>query len=101
MKMLRGSIVLILVAGLAPSLFAPAAEPVQTAYAQVSLQNNTSGTLDLYVDGSYAGRTLRGLFCTSQVAVGQHLLEAKSGSKVVAAKTRIFTRGESYTWTVP
>lgn len=49
----------------------------QDGYGQVSLNNQTSSTADLYVDGVYACRALSRLFCTTQVRVGMHNLEAK------------------------
>ncbi|MDO8288959.1 MAG: hypothetical protein Q7T44_07050 [Parvibaculum sp.] len=69
--------------------------------AQASLQNNTSGALDFYIDGQYQCHTLMNLFCTAQTKSGPHVLTATSGSTVVKTEDVILTAGESRTWTVP
>jgi hypothetical protein len=49
----------------------------QQGYGQITLNNQTSSTADLYVDVAYGCRALSHLVCTTQVRVGVHNLEAK------------------------
>jgi hypothetical protein len=79
-------------------------EPTDSLWAtsaQITLENRTKITLDLYVDGSYACRALGGLTCTAQTNPGPHRLEARDGSKTVAdANDFMVEDGSSETWTV-
>lgn len=56
---------------------APTGALALEGYGQVSLNNQTSSAADLYVDGAYGCHTQARLFCTTQVRVGVHDLEAK------------------------
>ncbi len=71
-----------------------------TGYGQVTLQNNTSLTLDLYVDGNYGCRTLMNLMCTTQVPAGTHTLEARGPNGESASTPVTLGEGDSVTWTV-
>jgi hypothetical protein len=73
---------------------------VSADYGQVSMQNNTDVTLDLYVDGNYGCRALKGLFCTTQVTVGTHTLEAKAGDGRSISTSVTINAGDSITWTI-
>lgn len=71
------------------------------ADAQASLQNNTGGPLDFYIDGQYQCHTLMNLFCTAQTKAGQHVLAGRAGDTVVKSEEVVLTAGQSLTWTVP
>lgn len=77
------------------------AATAQTGYGQITLQNNTSVTLDLYVDADYGCRALPNLACTTSATAGEHNLTAQStdGRSVVYPGV-VVESGGSYTWTV-
>lgn len=71
-----------------------------TGYGQVTLQNNTSFTLDLYVGDAYGCRALRNLMCTTQVRAGTHTLTAKAPHGASVSVQATLESGDSVTWTV-
>jgi hypothetical protein len=75
--------------------------PAQEGWGQITLNNKSSSTADMYVDGAYGCRALSGLFCVAQVRVGVHNLEAKTtqGRSVVANGVRV-AQGEVRTFTI-
>lgn len=70
--------------------------------AQISMQNNTSLWLNLYIDGNFGcGPVMPSGFCTSSVNTGPHDLEARKGQEVVATEKGVnIGDGTSPTWTV-
>ena len=70
--------------------------------AQISMQNNTSLWLNLYIDGNFGcGPVMPNGFCTSSVNAGPHVLEARKGQEVVATEKGVnIGDGTSPTWTV-
>jgi hypothetical protein len=77
--------------------------PAAVAYAgsaQVTLENQTDMTLDMYVDGAYGCRALQGLTCTAQVQSGVRALEARSGQRTLTSKTSDIAEGSSPVWRV-
>jgi hypothetical protein len=71
-----------------------------TGSAQLTLMNQTSVMLDLYVDDGYGCRALKNLMCTTQVTPGFHSLSVKGPNGESLAATYTFDEGESVTWTV-
>jgi hypothetical protein len=79
----------------------PIAALALDGYGQISLENKTSATADLYVDGAYGCRALAGLLCTTQVSVGTHNLEAKlTDGRSTTQDGVVIGQGESRTWTI-
>jgi hypothetical protein len=73
----------------------------QEGYGQITLDNKTDSAADLYVDGAYGCHALSGLFCTTQVRVGTHDLEAKTADGLSTTVTGVaVAQGESRTWTI-
>lgn len=72
----------------------------QSNYGQVSMQNNTKVTLDLYVDKEYGCRALKNLSCTVQERVGEHVLMATGAGGFKKSKVVELKQGSVYTWTV-
>ncbi len=74
----------------------------QSEWAQITLQNNTPYTLDLYVDGNYGCRALPGMFCTTQIREGEHTFTATSasGEGSISEGPVYIQGGTSPTWTV-
>lgn len=71
------------------------------AWAQITLQNDTPYTLDLYVDGNYGCRALPGMFCTTQIQAGTHTLTAKATNGQSTSSGPVYIEdGTSPTWTV-
>jgi uncharacterized protein YceK len=71
------------------------------AWAQISLQNDTPYTLDLYVDGNYGCRALPGMFCTTQIQAGDHTLTAQASNGQSLSSGPVYIQdGTSPTWTV-
>lgn len=97
MKLKRGISTSLTVLGLV--LLATSVE-AQSGYGQVTMENRTSATLDLYVDGGYGCRALRGLFCTTQVRAGPHTITAKATDGRETSTQIELRAGESLTWTV-
>jgi anti-sigma-K factor RskA len=77
---------------------ASAAQPQGNA--QVTLENHTSQTLDLYIDKQQQCRALLNLMCTAQTSSGFHVLVATSGDTVVDWETATLQPGDSYTFSV-
>jgi hypothetical protein len=75
-------------------------KPPTTGSAQVTLVNQTSLTLDLYVDGGYGCRALRTLMCTTQVTPGTLALEARGPGGESASDVVVVEQGSSFTWTI-
>jgi hypothetical protein len=72
----------------------------QTGYGQIVLQNNTSVTLDLFVDGRNSCRALRNLTCTTQERAGFHTLAAQAPDQRSAQATVDLQSGQVVTWTI-
>jgi len=78
----------------------------QRAYsmAQISLQNNTSFWLNLYIDGNFGcGPVMPSGFCTSSITPGSHVLDARKRGEsgtTIASETVSIGDGISPTWTV-
>jgi len=71
------------------------------AWAQITLQNDTPYTLDLYVDGNYGCRALPGMFCTTQIQAGEHTLTAQATNGQSLSSGPVYIQdGTSPTWTV-
>ena len=68
--------------------------------AQVTMENHTGQTLDLYIDRQQQCQALMNLMCTAQTASGFHLLFAASGETIVGSETVSLKAGESYTFAV-
>ena len=72
--------------------------------AQISLQNNTSFWLNLYIDGNFGcGPVMPNGFCISSVKPGARVLEARkrgSSEPIVPPETVDIGDGTSPTWTV-
>jgi hypothetical protein len=68
--------------------------------AQVTMENRTGQTLDLYVDNQQRCQALFNLTCTTQTSSGFHILAAAAGSQVVGSESVNLQSGESYTFTV-
>jgi hypothetical protein len=71
-----------------------------SGYGQVTMVNQTSTTLDLYVGDAYGCRALRNLMCTTQVRPGTHVLEARAGDGRSTSTTTEVGAGDSVTWTI-
>ncbi|MBM3199676.1 hypothetical protein FJZ53_01975 [Candidatus Woesearchaeota archaeon] len=72
------------------------------AWAQITLQNDTPYTLDLYVDGNYGCRALPNMFCTTQIPAGNHTFTAVAagGQGSISEGPVYIEDGSSPTWTV-
>lgn len=68
--------------------------------AQVTMENHTGQTLDLYVDQQQQCQALMNLLCTVQTTSGFHNLVAASGDQTVGSESVSLKQGESYTFTV-
>lgn len=68
--------------------------------AQVTMENYSGQTLDLYIDNQQQCRALMNLFCTAQTASGFHVLVAASGDTIVGSETVKLQAGESHSFTV-
>ncbi len=69
--------------------------------AQVTMENHTGQTLDLYIDNQQQCRALMNLMCTAQTVSGFHVLVAAAGDAIVGSKTVALQAGESHTFAVP
>ncbi len=82
-------------------LITPSLATALEGYGQMTLNNQASATADLYVDGAYGCRALARLFCTTQVRVGNHDLEAKlTDGRTINQNGVEVGQGESRTWTI-
>jgi hypothetical protein len=87
-------------------LFGLSLSSAQRAYsmAQISLQNNTSFWLNLYIDGNFGcGPVMPNGFCTSSVTPGSHLLDARKrgeSNTFIGPEAVNIGEGTSPTWTV-
>jgi hypothetical protein len=68
--------------------------------AQVTMENHTGQTLDLYIDRQQQCRALMNLMCTVQTSSGFHVLVAASGDQTVGSESVSLKQGESYTFAV-
>src|SRR5690242_10240334 len=66
--------------------------------AQVTLENHTGQTLDLFIDQQQQCQALMNLTCTVQTSSGFHVLAAASGGQPVGAEPVTLKQGESYTY---
>jgi hypothetical protein len=81
-----------------------------SAMAQITMVNRSQLTLSLYIDGNFGCGPVMplghftnspGLFCTSSITPGPHLLEAREGEKVMKHEDNVnIGDGTSPTWTV-
>jgi len=79
----------------------PALAISQEGYGQIALNNQSSSPADLYVDGAYGCRALAGLFCTTQVRVGTHNLEARlTDGRSTSQPDVVVRQGEVRTFTI-
>jgi len=67
--------------------------------AEVTLENHTGQTLDLYIDQKEECRALTNLTCTVETKSGFHTLVAASGGDTVTSQSVSLKQGESYTFT--
>ena len=72
----------------------------QSNYGQITLENKTNSTLDLYVDENYACRALANLNCTSQELAGERNLIARTGDDRETSTTLDLQAGGTIVWTV-
>jgi hypothetical protein len=74
----------------------------QAGYGQISLDNQTSVSANLYVDGQFGcGPVLARGFCTTQVRIGTHDLEAKLNGGGSRTKTGVqLAQGQVVTWKI-
>ncbi|HLL28064.1 MAG TPA: hypothetical protein VKT73_10535 [Xanthobacteraceae bacterium] len=72
----------------------------QTGYGQIVLENHTSVTLDLYVDGRNSCRALSNLSCTTQEHVGFHQISAVASDGRNASNAVNLEQGQVVTWTI-
>ena len=68
--------------------------------AQVTLENHTGQTLDLFIDQQQQCQALMNLTCTVQTSSGFHVLVAASGGQPVGSEPVTLKQGESYTYAV-
>jgi len=68
--------------------------------AQVTLENHTGQTLDLYIDRQQQCQALMNLICTVQTSSGFHVLVAAAGGQAVGSEPVTLKQGESYTFAV-
>lgn len=69
-----------------------------TGYGQITFDNRTSITGDMYVDESYACRALAGLFCTTQAQAGTHVAQFRFvDGDVVTTDAFYLQEGDSIT----
>jgi hypothetical protein len=87
-------------------LFGLSLPSAQRAYsmAQISLQNNSSFWLNLYIDGNFGcGPVMPSGFCTSSITPGSHVLDARKRGEpgtTIASESVNIGDGTSPTWTV-
>ncbi len=87
---------------LAPLLM-PISTSAQTGYAQVTMANQTSISIDLHVRGLYGCRTLGGGMCTTQAQAGANISiigKDMNGNVVVTGTIEQLNSGDSFTWTI-
>lgn len=68
--------------------------------AQVTMENHTGQTLDLYIDQAQQCQALMNLMCTVQTTSGFHLLVAANGGQAVGSESVSLKQGESHTFAV-
>ncbi len=93
---------LVSLAVLAP-LFMSISASAQTGYAQVSMANQTTISIDLHVAGYYGCRTLAGGMCTTQARAGANISitgKDMDGNVVVTGTIEQLNSGDSFTWTI-
>jgi len=71
-----------------------------TGYGQVTLVNQTSQVLDLYIDDHYGCRALAGLTCTTMEKAGGHTLVAKGADGQQVSQPFELEDGGTFTYTV-
>ena len=83
-------------------LLAPETTSAQQGYGQISLDNQTSFTANLYVDSAFGcGPVLARGFCTTQVKIGTHELEAKIAGRASKTKAGVLLgQGQVVTWKI-
>jgi hypothetical protein len=69
-------------------------------YGEVTLVNQTSQILDLYVDDHYGCRALSGLSCSTMETAGGHTLVAKGTDGAQVSQPMELEDGGSFTYTV-
>lgn len=84
------------------ALLASTSADAQAGYGQISLDNQTSVTANLYVDGQFGcGPVLARGFCTTQAKIGTHDLEAKLNGGGSRTKTGVqLAQGQVITWKI-
>lgn len=71
-----------------------------TGYGQITLVNQTSQMIDLYVDDHYGCRALAGLTCTTMERVGSHVLVAKGADGQETSQPMELEEGGTFTYTI-
>lgn len=71
-----------------------------TGYGEITLVNQTSQVIDLYVDDHYGCRALAGLTCSTMEPAGGHTLTAKAGDGQAASEVIDLDDGGTYTYTI-
>lgn len=73
---------------------------LSTGYGQITLENRTGVTLDLYIGSDYGCRALSNLNCTSQIREGTHTLYARDAYDRSVSVLATVNSGDSLTWTI-
>ena len=71
-----------------------------TGYGEITLVNQTSQVIDLYVDDHYGCRALAGLTCSTMERAGGHTLTAKTGDGQAASEVITLDDGGTFTYTI-
>jgi hypothetical protein len=86
--------------GVAVSLVSSGADAQEAGHGQIILNNQTSMTLDMRVDGRQACQSAANLTCTSEQKAGGHMLAAFHEGRLVAQMGMVLKEGATWTWTV-
>jgi hypothetical protein len=81
---------------------APITTTPYTGWAQLTMHNNSNVSLYLFVDNEESGQSApKNLSATTQVRVGWHSFQAKTGDgTVIDSGTHNFRLGDSFSWSV-
>jgi hypothetical protein len=71
-----------------------------TGYGQITLVNQTSQMIDLYVDDHYGCRALAGLTCSTMERAGGHTLIAKGADGQQTSLPMTLDDGGTFTYTI-
>jgi hypothetical protein len=84
----------------APLAFGTFTADAGTGYGQITLINQTSQMIDLYVDDHYGCRALAGLTCTTMERAGGHTLVAKGADGQQTSMPMDLADGGTFTYTI-